>query len=282
MSFFSINGNDVKLSISDCFFKKYSILIAKSDAFCIYHQTDSAVVFSILYGDDVYVFCCRTNVPSVRNGCEIQQIEITSETVMSYFKEKLESQLPYVESYDERVKLSQKKEKCVDVIKLTEKNFIVLFNLMLYFFQIEDSEIKCFKLPLCKLCTNHYDDDEIHFDFSFESFEFYTVSYVLSNRFFFFDIYSGIFDENRRLKVGVKIKLNCINKEEMVKCSRIIINENLSIRDDELREIELNYLRLMILNGDETDYDDYWKDSEEDSEEDSEASSSDSDSEEDD
>ena len=274
-----------RLSICENFFKKLEIRVPNSDAIYINHLTCSAVVFSVVYGDDVYVFCCKVQVPAVRQGGEIE-IEITSETVMSHFTEKLSSRLPMNNLRLEGIQrfLHNKSdfysgdERKVDVIELNENLFVVMFDSTLYFFQLTHFSIQCLWLSLSELNDDDY-DSRIEFDFcSFRCYEIiseFTDSTELK-------LCSTIFNrENSFLEVSLSIEFNSRGLNRRVGCSRTLITHNDDIGgsfsttfDAEPHETPATEMRLKIKSEDDSEEDDSEEDdSEEDDSEEDDSSS---------
>jgi hypothetical protein len=225
-----INGIFPKLIIDPEFFKKHKIRVPNQNEIYINHLTRSAVVFSVVYGDDVYVFCCKVNVPAVRQGGEIE-IEITSETVMSHFTENLSSRLPMniltlcgIQNFlhDKPDFYSGDKRK-VDVIELNKNLFVVMFDSTLYFFQLTHSSIQCLWLSLSELNKDDYD---CRIDFDFSSFRCYEI-YSEYNDSTELKLLSTFFnDENSFLQVILRIEFNSSELNRRVECSRALITHN--------------------------------------------------------
>ena len=209
----------------------------RSDNILIHNITEKAIVFSIINGDEMTVFCCALQI-SMPPKYGQTQIEITSETQMKYFTENLSRRLPSLIWYlnnqvmfngDAKADHFREIGNNLDVVQLTRKLFMVMFDSTIYFFQIDSKgDVVCFKLPLWKLNQTTYADYEQGIpDLSscFYSFRFYTELHLYGNS-VCFDVYSDVFnDRNSCVCASVRIYFDDDDNtlERRVVCSRTVI-----------------------------------------------------------
>jgi hypothetical protein len=225
------DGRIVILTLPPSFVLKHSV---RSENVFIHHFTTRGIVFSIIHGDEMTVFCCAVQISMLPQRGETR-IEITSsETQMKYFTENLSRRLPRLiwlldnqVMFDDDLQADLLKEikNDVEVVLLTSNLFMVMFDSTIYFFRIDfENEVFCFMLPLWKLNqTNYMDDDKGIPDLSchFDSFRFFTGFNVYKDH-FDFDVYSDVVNENSCMCASVRVHFDDDDDtlETMVECSR--------------------------------------------------------------
>lgn len=290
----------VILTLPPRFVSKHRV---RSDNVLIHHFTTRGIVFSIIHDHDgeMTVFCCAVQISIPPKDREIQ-IEITSETQMKYFTENLSCRLTFLPyRLDENVMFYEnaqfdfleKIRNDVDVVLLTRKLFMVMFDSNIYFFRIDfEDEVFCFKLPLWKLNQTTYKDSDKRIpDLScFDSFRFYRGHEVYDDH-VDFDVFSDVFDQgNSCVRASVTIHFDDDDDdtlERRVVCSRTLITRGevddspfSSTIEPDFEETDFSDKKLRIRDEDsEEEYSD--ENSEEDSDENSEKDSDEEDSEED-
>lgn len=202
----------------------------------IHNFTTRGIVFSIINGNQMTVFCCAVRISMPPKYGETQ-IEITSETQMKYFTENLSRRLPCLiwrlnnqMMFDEDAQSDHLREigNNLDVVLLTRNLFMVMFDSTIYFFQIDSKgDVVCFKLPLWKLNqTTYKDSDQGIPDLGrcFDSFRFYS-GFELYGDSVFFDLYSDVFNQgNSCVCASLTISFDDDTLEGMVECSRKLIS----------------------------------------------------------
>jgi hypothetical protein len=209
----------------------------RSDNILIHNITEKAIVFSIINGDEMTVFCCALQI-SMPPKYGQTQIEITSETQMNYFTENLSRRLPSLIWHlnnqmmfngDAKAEHLREIGNNLDVVPLTENLFMVMFHSTIYFFQIDsEGDVVCSKLPLWKLNQTTYEDYEQcipNLD-CFYSSRFYTELNLYGDR-VCFDVYSDVFDNrNSCMRASVTIHFDDDDDtlEKRVECSITLIS----------------------------------------------------------
>jgi hypothetical protein len=210
----------------------------RSDNVFIHNFTTKGIVFSIIHGDEMTVFCCALQI-SMPPKYGQTQIEITSETQMKYFTENLSRRLPSLiwrlnnqMMFDKDAQADHFREigNNLDVVLLTRNLFMVMFDSTIYFFRIDfEYEVFCFKLPLWKLNQTTYRDyyqGIRNLSSDFNSFRFYRKLQVYGDR-VCFDVYSDVFNrENSCVCASVTIHFDDDGDtlEKRVECSRTLIS----------------------------------------------------------
>jgi len=268
----------------------------RSDNVLIHNFTTRGIVFSIIHGGKMTVFCYAVQISMLPERGETQ-IEITSsETQMKYFTKNLSRRLPRLIwrldneiMFDDDAKTVHFREirNELDVIQLTRNLFMVMFDSTIYFFQINfKNEVFCFKLPLWKLNQITVSDDEQgipNLGSCFNSFRFYTNCEVNYNQ-VSFDVYSNVFNRgNSCVYAFVTIDFDNDTLERMVVCSGRLITRGAdnsscsSTSDPDFKETVFSDKTLMIQpeDSDEEDSDEEDSDEEDSDEEDSDEEDSD-------
>ena len=213
----------------------------------IHTFTIRGIVFSIIHGDEMTVFCCAVQISMPRQYGETQ-IEITSETQMKYFTKNLSRRLPSLiwklneqMMFDENAKEKHLIEigNDVDVVLLPRNLFMVMFDSTIYFFRIDFKyEVFCFQLPLLELNQTTYEDSTNpripNLSRCLNSFRFYRGLQECDN-YVCFDVYSNVFD-NSCIRASLTIHFddnddNDDTLERRVVCSRRLIERGV---DDSL------------------------------------------------
>ncbi len=231
----------VSLTLGHSFLSK-NPQVRSGNVFLIHTFTTSVIVFSIIHGDEMTVFCCAVQI-SMPPKYGQTQIEITSETQMNYFTENLSRRLPslicllnnqMMFNNDAQADHFRKIGNNLDVVQLTRKLFMVMFDSTIYFFRIDsEGEVFCFKLPLWKLNQTTYNDDDkgIPNLSCFYSSRFYNKLDLYGNS-VCFDVYSDVFNRgNSCVCASVTIRFDDDTLEKRVECSRTLISRGV---DDSL------------------------------------------------
>jgi len=256
----------------------------RSDNVLIHTFTTSGIVFSIIHGDEITVFCCAVRIPMPPKYGETQ-IEITSETQMKYFTENLSCRLPCLiwrlneqMMFDEDAQSDHFREigNNLDVVLLTRNLFMVMFDSTIYFFQIDFKEdVVCFKLPLWKLNQTTYKDSDKripNLSRCFDSFRFYSGFELCGDR-VFFDLYSDVFNQgNSCVCASLTIRFDDDDNilEGSVECSRKLISRGVddspfsSTTEPDFEETRFSDKSLRILDEDSDEEDSDEEDSDED------------------
>ncbi len=259
----------------------------------IHNFNTSGIVFSIINGNQMTVFCCAVLI-SMPPKYGQTQIEITSETKMNYFTENLSRRLPkliwYLNNqimFDDNAQSDHFKEigNNVDVVQLTINLFMVMFDSTIYFFQIDfEGDVVCFKLPLWKLNQTTYKDSDKRIpDLSrcFDSFRFYS-GFELYGDSVCFDVYSDVFNcGNSCVCASLTIRFDDDDDtlERRVGCSRKLISRGVddssfsSTPEPDFEKTDFSDKILRIQPEDSDEYSD--EDSDEYSDEDSDEEDSD-------
>ena len=260
----------------------------RSDNVLIHNFTTRGIVFSIIHNGEMTVFCCAVP-PKDRQT----QIEITSETQMKYFTENLSRRLPRFISHldnqcmfddDMQDDLLREIGNDIEVVLLTRKLFMVMFDSTIYFFQIDfEDDVFCFKLPLWKLNqTTYMDSDQGIRDLSryFDSFRFFMNLKEYDDH-VDFDVFSDVFNRgNYCVCASVTIYLDDDTLERRVECSRKQISRGVddspfsSTTEPDFEENDFSDKTLKIR---EEDSEEEYSDEEESDEEDSDEEESDED-----
>jgi hypothetical protein len=223
----------VILTLDPSFVSKHPYV--RSDNVLIHNFTTRGIVFSIIRGDEMTVFCCALQISMPPQDGQTQ-IEITSETQMKYFTENLSSRLPrliwclnnqMMFNDDAQADHFEEIGNNLDVVLLTEILFMFMFDSTIYFFQIDfEDEVFCFKLPLLKLNQTTFRDDDQgipNLGRCFNSFRFYRELEVYGDRVHFY-IYSDVFNQgNSCVRASVTIHFDDDTLERRVVCSRKLI-----------------------------------------------------------
>jgi len=206
----------------------------RPDNVLVHNFTTRGIVFSIIHNGEMTVFCCAVQI-SMPQEYGKTEIEITSsETQMKYFTENLSRRLPSLiyrlneqVMFDDEVQADRLREiwNNLEVVLLTSKLFMVMFDSTIYFFRIDfEDEVFCFKLPLLKLNQTTYKDSmnpRIR-DFSrrFDSFRFFKDLQVYDDH-VDFDVFSDVFG-NSCVRASVRIHFDDDNDTlvSRVICSR--------------------------------------------------------------
>lgn len=231
----SQDDRTVNLTLPHSFVSKHPHV--RSDNVVIHTFTTRGIVFSIIHRGEITVFCCAVRISMPPKYGETQ-IEITSETQMKYFTENRSHRLPRFTHtpnnqcmFDDDIQADLLRENGndVEVVLLTRKLFMVMFDSTIYFFQIDSKgDIVCSKLPLWKLNqTTFRDDDKRIPDLSrcFDSFRFYRGLEVYNDR-VCFEVYSDVFDRGNscmRASLTIQFDDNDNTLERRVVCSRTLI-----------------------------------------------------------
>ena len=240
----------------------------------IHNFNTSGIVFSIINGNQMTVFCCAVRI-SMPPKYGQTQIEITSETKMNYFTENLSRRLPKLIWYlnqmmfDDNAQVDHFKEigNNVDVVLLTRNLFMVMFDSTIYFFQIDfKGDVVCFKLPLLKLNKTTYSDSDKRIpDLRrfFDSFRFYS-GFELYRDHVCFDVYSDVFNQgNSCVCASLTIRFDNDTLKRMVECSRTLISRGVddspfsSTTEPDFEETPFSdkTLRILAEDSDEEDSD---------------------------
>ena len=225
---------NVILTLSPSFVSEHPHV--RSDNVLIHNFSTRGIVFSIIHNGEMTVFCCAVQI-SMPPKYGQTQIEITSETQMKYFTENLSSRLPRFTNtldnqcmFDDDIKadLLRKNGNDVEVVLLTRKLFMVMFDSTIYFFRIDfEYDVFCFKLPLWELNQTTYEDSYQGIrDLSlyFDSFRFFRNLEEYTDGSVCFDLYSNVFNrENYCVCASVTIHINNDTLERSVECSRTLI-----------------------------------------------------------
>jgi len=271
----------VTLTLHPSFVSKHPYV--RSDNVLIHNFTKKAIVFSIIHGNDkMSVFCCALQI-SMPPKYGQTQIEITSETQMKYFTEKLSSRLPLLTLYlDNRVMFDDDAQtehfreigNNLEVVLLTRNLFMVMFDSTIYFFQIDfEDEVFCFKLPLWKLNQTTYSDSDKGIPIlggCFDSFRFYSGFEVYDDH-VDFDLYSDVFNRgNYCVYASVTIRFDDDTLERSVVCSRRLITRGevddspfSSTIEPDFEETDFSDKKLRIRDEDSEEEDSDEEDSEE-------------------
>jgi hypothetical protein len=207
----------------------------RSNNVCIHNFSTRGIVFSIIHNGEMTVFCCAVQI-SMPPKYGQTQIEITSETQMKYFTENLSSRLPrFTHTLDNQcmfdddiqADLLRENGNDVEVVLLTRKLFMVMFDSNIYFFQIDiEDDVFCFKLPLWKLNQTTYEDSRQGIrDLSlyFDSFRFFRNLEEYTDGSVCLDVYSDVFNRgNYCVCASVTIHFDDYDNtlERRVECSR--------------------------------------------------------------
>ena len=274
----------VALTLPHSFVLKHPQVL--SGTVMIHTFTKIVIVFSIIDGDEMTVFCCAVQI-SMPPKYGQTQIEITSETQMKYFTENLSHRLPSLiwhlnnqMMFNDDAKADHFREigNNLDVVLLTRKLFMVMFDSTIYFFRIDsEGDVVCSKLPLWKLNQTTYMDYEQgipNLD-CFYSSRFYRNLEVYGNR-VCFDVYSDVFDRgNYCVCASVTIHFDDDDNtlEKRVECSRTLISRGVddslfsSTTEPDFEETRFSDKTLRIRNKDSDEDSDEEDSDEEDSDE---------------
>jgi hypothetical protein len=230
------NSMTVILTFDPSFVSKHPYV--RSDNVLIHNFTRRGIVFSIIHGDEMTVFCCAVQISMPAKYGETR-IEITSsETQMKYFTENLSHRLPrltwYLDNqvmFDNNIQADHFEEigNNLDVVPLTGNLFMVMFDSTIYFFRIDFKyEVFCFKLPLWKLNQTTCEDSDKGIPIlgrDFDSFRFYRKLEVCDDH-VDFDLYSDVFNR-RNYCVYASVTIRFDDDDDTLKrsvvCSRRLI-----------------------------------------------------------
>jgi len=255
----------------------------RSDNVLIHTFTTSGIVFSIINGNQMTVFCCAVQISMPPKYGETQ-IEITLETQMKYFTENLSRRLPCLiwrlnnqMMFDEDAQSDHLRKigNNLDVVLLTRNLFMVMFDSTIYFFQIDfKGDVFCFKLPLWKLNQTTYKDSDKripNLSSCFDSFRFYSGFELCGDR-VFFDLYSDVFNQGNscvRASLTISFDDDDDTLEGRVEYSRKLISRGVddspcsSTTEPDFEETRFSDKSLRIRNED-SDEDSDEEDSDED------------------
>jgi hypothetical protein len=249
----------------------------RSNNVLIHYFTTRGIVFSIIHGGEMTVFCCAVQISMPPQRGETR-IEITSsETQMKYFTEDLSRRLPrLIWRLDNQMMFNDDAQadhfreigNNLDVVLLTRNLFMVMFDSTIYFFQIDfEYEVFCFKFPLWKLNQITFRDDDQgipNLGRCFDSFRFSNGRFEVYDDHVDFDLYSDVFNRgNSCVRASVRIHFDDDTLERRVVCSRRLITRGVddspfsSTTEPDFEETRFSDKTLRILNeeSDEEDSD---------------------------